>query len=113
VTGRHYQWHRNWTLDAANSAAAHASGLRVRYEVAADGEKPSGAICRDDGATCWIIARVYPGTEEEIALWAEDQAISGVRGEAALRQRLVRLMREAGDLWVYHQQKCRYDEKKA
>lgn len=105
MTGRHRYWHRAWTLDAAATAARHESGLTVRFEaekatsVQADPPRVGGRCWTPDGRVYRV---VFSGTEADLQAWMQEQARRGLRDQASLQARLARLMREAGELWVYH-----------
>lgn len=105
MTGKHYQWHKRWALNASDRTATHDSGLTVRYltEAQMAGFPPAelGGQCRTDNGEVWHVLHI--GGDAALSAWLQDQAAHGLRDADSIRARLARLMREAGDLWVHHQ----------
>jgi hypothetical protein len=106
MVGKHYGWHKRWTLDAAGGAAIHESGFAVQFvpENGYSNMTPggdSGKCCY--GAQTWIVNCILSakGLEE----WRARQVAQGVRGADAISKRWARLMREAGNLWVNHKKR--------
>lgn len=104
MTGKHYNWHRRWTLDAAARAATHDTGWAVRFVTEAEyADMPPAEIggrCWTEDGRVWIV--LHQGGEAALTAWLEAQAATGLRDRASIERRLARLMREAGELWVRH-----------
>jgi hypothetical protein len=105
MTGKHYNWHKAWALDATQALATHDSGWRVSYtpEVARPADAPPPAI----GGLCWTrdgrrYVVSYTGTDADLQSWLANQASRGLRDKKSIEARVARLIREAGDLWVHH-----------
>ncbi|GHT92799.1 hypothetical protein FACS1894116_03600 [Betaproteobacteria bacterium] len=106
MTGKHYNWHKRWILDAPERGAKHESGLTVRYATECEcADLPPVDIDRkcwhDDQA--WVVICTLSGSA--MAAWIDQQQAQGVRGADAIAKRVSRLMREAGDLWVNHKKR--------
>ena len=81
MTGKRYNWHRRWVVDLAACTATHDSGLIVKFSEAEDSP---GAL---------------DGTPVNAQEW-----LSGIRNTIPPRdieRHAARLMREAGDAYLY------------
>lgn len=105
MAGKHYNWHKAWTLDVAQATATHESGWAVSYTPEAT--RPAGAAPPAIGGLCWTqdgrrYVVSYTGTDADLRDWLSAQAQRGLRDERSIQARVARLMREAGELWVHH-----------
>ncbi len=103
MTGKHYNWHKRWRLDAAGAKAVHDSGWRVIY--VPESARPIDAAPPDIGGLCWTKdgrrwVVIYDGTHDDLNQWLSAQAERGLVDQASVQARVSRLMREAGELWV-------------
>ena len=83
MTGRHYAWHRAWSVDIDQRTATHESGLTVRFTPAADD------------------AQAWHGAADPIRRDAVLAELAARHGAHNAPQRLARLMREAQETWTH------------
>ena len=105
MAGKHFNWHKAWTLDAAQAMATHDSGWTVSYTPEAT--RPAGTAPPAIGGLCWTqdgrrYVVSYTGTDADLSTWLSAQAQRGLRDGKSIQARVARLMREAGELWVHH-----------
>lgn len=77
MTGKHYQWHKRWTVDLQAASATHESGLVVVFA-----PHPEGG---------WDGRALNPNEVFE--------TLTKTHGAGNAQQMLTRLAREAGDVW--------------
>lgn len=103
MTGRHYNWHKRWTLDPAAATATHETGWVVRFVTA---EQAADMPPTEIGGDCWIGERrwiaLHQGGDDALRRWLQEQSAHGLRDPNSIRKRIARLMREAGELWARH-----------
>lgn len=81
MVGKHYKWHQRWKIDLAACTATHDSGLIVRFAEA------------DDAPGAW------DGTPLNSEEWFA--RIKDTMPPRDLERHAARLMREAGDAYLY------------
>lgn len=83
MTGKHYQFHKRWSVDPAASTATHETGLVVRFALATDGEGG------------WSGEFVQPGANEVL------RELVAKHGGHNAPQMMARLAREAGEVYKH------------
>jgi hypothetical protein len=82
MVGKRYNWHKHWTVDLAACTATHDTGLIVHFKKSDDDETAwDGSI--PDGGTKWF------------------EKIKGTMPPQDIANHVARLMREAGDAYLY------------
>lgn len=81
MTGKNYNWHKRWTVNLDDCTATHDSGLIVRFSEALD----------SPGA--------WDGSPTNSQEWFEK--IKNSMPPRDLERHAARLMREAGDAYLY------------
>jgi hypothetical protein len=100
VTGKHYNWHKRWSVADTPGAIRHESGLVVQFARSDDlvGSGDIGTLCWAPDGSRWVGRLV--GGDEALGIWLQEQAARGLRDPASINNRLARLMREAGEWYV-------------
>jgi hypothetical protein len=93
VVGKHYQWHKKWTLDIATCTATHETGAIVDFSCVG-GEWVGAFRGGSAAAETWLSAHKFNPND------------------ANGRARLSRIMKEANDTWNRRMAKKLYDENK-
>ena len=103
MSSKHYKWQARWTVDVPSQTAEHETGLRVRYFRIIDGVAQYGTT--DDDvvlgiATCVDNSKWIAITTLAIRDAVFDQLVEK-NGEHNTPQMIVRLAREAVQIWEY------------
>lgn len=85
MTGKHFNWHKNWKVDLSACTATHESGLIVKFKKATD---QSGA---------------WDGEPVNANSWFDE--IKTKMPPDDLSKHVSRLLREAGDTYLWHLKK--------
>ena len=107
MTGKHYQWHKHWTVDIDAATATHDSGLVTRFLLLPLTESQIQAHERDAAiGTCWTPDGREWGvvTTPELLQQTFDN-LAEKNGMHNAQQMIARLSREAGEIWVRHKSK--------
>lgn len=104
IAGKHYRWQTQWTVSLDEATARHDSGLVVRFTPLAERRLPPDLP--EIGTTCWTLdgtrwMGALQGGDTALNDWLTAQAARGLRDTASVRNRLARLMREAGEIYVH------------
>lgn len=96
-------WHKHWAINLETASATHESGWQVRFvETGTESiSEVAGWVSWTADDREWLI--LHAGGEAAIKKWLEEQAKAGLHDETSIGNLIAKLMREAGDLWVYHQ----------
>jgi hypothetical protein len=107
MTGKHYKWHKRWTVDVEAASATHESGLIARFLLLPLTESQMQAHEEDAAiGKCWTPDGREWGvvtTPELLQQVFDDLAEKNGRNNA--HQMIARLAREAGEVWVWHKSK--------
>lgn len=102
MTGKHYNWHKRWTVDLEAASATHDSGLVARFLLLPLTEAQKQA--HDDSAAigkCWTLdGREWGVITTPELLQATFEALKTKHGPHNAQTMLARLAREAGEVWV-------------
>jgi len=104
MTGKHYQWHRRWTVDLLAGNATHDTGLVVRFLALPLTEAQKREHDSDVAiGKCWTPDGREWGVLTQGAILEETfEHLKEKNGPHNAQAMLARLAREAGDVWVWH-----------
>ena len=117
MTGKHYQFHKRWTVDVPAASATHESGLVVRFRPLPQTESQMQAY--DDADDGIGISKCWTPDECKWGVFADHELLQQVfdklakkHGKGNAHQMLARLGREAAKTWVWHKKKEHWHAKK-
>lgn len=104
MTGKHYDWHKRWTVDLTAGSATHDSGLVVRFLLLPPTEAQIQAHESDTAiGKCWTPdGREWGAITTPELMQATFDALKEKNGPHNAQQMLARLAREAGEVWAWH-----------
>lgn len=102
MTGRHYRWHRRWTIDLLAASATHDSGFIARFITLPMTESQKQEHDADAAiGTCWTPdGRQWGIVTTRPMLEATFEALKAKNGPHNGQTMLARLAREAGEVWA-------------
>lgn len=102
MTGKHYQWHKRWSVDIEAASAAHDSGLVVRFLALPLTEERKHLHDADAAiGKCWTTdGREWGAVTTPVMLDGTFEALKLKHGAANAQQMIDRLAREAGEVWA-------------
>lgn len=103
MTGRHFRWHRRWTVSLETASATHDSGLVVRF-LALPLTDQSRAAHESESAIgkCWTTdGREWGAVTTPAILEATFATLRQRHGAGNAQKMIARLAREAGEVWAY------------
>lgn len=107
MTNKHFNWHKRWTVDIEAASAIHDSGLVVRFLALPLSESQMQA--HDDDAAigkCWTTdGREWGVVTTPALLELIFETLKSQNGLHNAQKMLVRLAREAGEVWVWNKNK--------
>lgn len=104
MTGKHFGWHKRWTVDLEGASATHDSGLVTRFlllplteaqQQAHDTDAAIGKCWTPDGREWGVVTTPH-------MLEVTFAALKAKNGPHNAQQMLARLAREAGEIWALH-----------
>jgi hypothetical protein len=100
MTGKHYNWHKNWTFDPERAQVTHTSGFvaQILSLPLAEGICASGKCRSNDG-------REYGVVTTPDVLQATFDALRETHGAGNAQKMITRLVREAGAFFLRELQK--------
>lgn len=104
MTGKHYNWHKHWTVDLVAATAAHDGGLIARFLALPLSEEQKQAHNHDAAiGKCWTPDGREWGVVTAPEMWqATFDALKNQHGPHNALLMLVRLSREAGEVWAWY-----------
>jgi len=98
MTGKHYQWHKRWTVDVETASATHDSGLVVDFTAGLLDPPPQiGTLAYTTDGREWTGS--LRGGEDAAVAWLKRPAQAALQDQRSIEGRIARLMREAGEVW--------------
>lgn len=109
MAGKHYKWHKRWTVDLESATAKHESGFVANFVLLPLTESQKSDA---DGVAAIGKRRMNDGREFGIAtasavLQETFDTLKSKHGSGNAQQMIARLAREAGEVFEHAQRKGR------
>jgi hypothetical protein len=112
MTGKHFQWHKRWTVDLETGTATHHTGFVaafVRLPLSEEQKAESDAGGISAIGQCWMPDGRQFGIVTTMAMLdATFGQLSAKHGAGNAQQMIARLGREAGEAFEYAQRRHRH-----